>query len=239
MLLNPDKTDALLVGTPLLVSRYKNIVKFSFAESTIVPSPTLKYLGVIFDSTLSFSQHCAKVASSVRAVARSIRHVRSSLDVQAASGIAVALGISKIDYCCSILTNASAKSLSMLQRAQNALARAVYRRPWFTSASNLLRSLHWLPVGQRAKFRLCVLTFKALSGSLAPYLTNMLNLYCPSRSLRSSYRLLLEVPPSRIKTSQRRFSSIAPTTWNSLQASLRAKSTLPTFRSHLKTHLFK
>jgi hypothetical protein len=89
MLLNPSKTELLLVGTPLLIARYRNMVKIPFAGSTLIPANSLKYLGITFDPTLSFTKHATNIASSVRSVARAIHHLRPTLNTSIASGLAI------------------------------------------------------------------------------------------------------------------------------------------------------
>ena len=55
----------------------------------------------------------------------------------------------------------------------------------------ILKSLHWLPVGQRTDFKIMLLTYKSLHGLGPKYLTDMLPLHKPSRPLRSSETNLL------------------------------------------------
>ena len=50
----------------------------------------------------------------------------------------------------------------MLQGVQNCLARVVTKSPRFCHITPLLKSLHWLPVRYRMKFKLCFLTYQAL-----------------------------------------------------------------------------
>jgi hypothetical protein len=170
MVINPDKTECLVIGTPILVSRFLPEIAFTFAGSVIRPSPTLKYLGVILDSSLSFAQHCHSVAAAVRRVPRTIRHFRGSFDVAVASGLAVSLGLSKLDYCSSVLIKTTASNIRCLQAAQNALARAVWNVPWYSSTKPILHSLHWLPVESRIQFMVCSLVARAQAGQLPGYI---------------------------------------------------------------------
>jgi hypothetical protein len=58
----------------------------------------------------------------------------------------------------------------------------------------LLASLHWLPVKARDNFKVLLLTNKALHGLDPTYLTNLVLLYIPTRTLRSKDTGLLIVP---------------------------------------------
>ena len=59
--------------------------------------------------------------------------------------------------------------------------------------------------------------------------------------LRSNEGVLLKHPSGKMKKSfsDRSFSVAAPTLWNVLPVSLRSIKCIPTFKSNLKTHLFK
>ena len=61
-----------------------------------------------------------------------------------------------------------------------------------------------------------------------------------ARTLRSSTKNLLKVPKSRTKTySDRAFSVIGPVLWNKLPDELRHELSLNSFKSKLKTFLFR
>ncbi|KAK7883865.1 hypothetical protein WMY93_026988 [Mugilogobius chulae] len=60
-------------------------------------------------------------------------------------------------------------------------------------------SLHWLPVAQRIDFKTALLVFKSLYGQAPKYISDMLVLHEPSRTLRTSGTGLLLVPRVRTK----------------------------------------
>ena len=107
------------------------------------------------------------------------------------------------------------------------------------SATCILKQLHWLPVKQRIEFKILLITFKALQGTAPSYLQCLLQQYVPSRSLRSESANLLIVPKTHRKLGTQSFAYAAPTLWNQLPADLRKKNSLSTFKTALKTHLFK
>ena len=142
---------------------------------------------------------------------------------------------------------ASGKALNCLQRVQNNLVRALravfdigIRKLHDSSrrSFDLLRELHWLPVQARVTYKVTLLCFKCYKLGLPTYLSSLLEQYRPTRSLRSSSLDILSVPRSRTKTASRRFSIAAPSVWNSLPATIRAASSVGSFRSQLKTHLY-
>ncbi|KAK3544416.1 hypothetical protein QTP86_011167 [Hemibagrus guttatus] len=57
-----------------------------------------------------------------------------------------------------------------LQMIQNAAARLVFNLPKFSHTTPLLRSLHWLPVAARIRFKTLMLAYKAKNGPAPSYL---------------------------------------------------------------------
>ena len=83
---------------------------------------------------------------------------------------------------------------------------------------------------QRIIFKILLLTFKALNDLCPSYISDLLETYKPTRSLRSSSRNLLAIPRSKLKSyGDRAFSVCAP----------KCSENLNTFKHNLKTYLFK
>jgi len=66
--------------------------------------------------------------------------------------------------------------------------------------SPLSLPLHWLKVKFRIDFKILLFVFKALNGLAPAYITDLLKLHAPSRSLRSANQSLLVVPKTRLKS---------------------------------------
>ena len=72
------------------------------------------------------------------------------------------------------------------------------------------------------------------------YLSELVNLYRPSRSLRSENNLTLVTPIVRTKTyGNRRFDQAAAILWNALPKKLQNAKSVPVFKKNLKTHFFR
>ena len=123
---------------------------------------------------------------------------------------------------------------------QNSAARLVKRVKRTDYITPHLLELHWLPVFHRVKFKLLLLTYKDLNGLAPVYISDLLSYYQPSRALRSADLSLLDVPATRpITCGDRAFSVAAPKVWNGLPQYLRKSTSLTSFKSQLKTFLFK
>jgi len=95
----------------------------------------------------------------------------------------------------------------------------------------LLCSLHWLPTRHRITHKVATSTFKALHHHQLTYLYQLLNIYSPTRQLRSSGAGLLVKPETSNKTSGRAFAVAAATTWNRLPPKVRTATSTEQFSS--------
>ena len=112
--------------------------------------------------------------------------------------------------------------LDNLQRIQNAAARLVSRSKKYEHITPALPDLHWLNVKNRITFKILLITFKALHGQAPIYINELLNIYRPTRLLRSAGRNLLQVPTFYTKTYEdRAFSVAVAKLWNSLPDAIR------------------
>jgi len=140
-----------------------------------------------------------------------------------AISVASALVSSRLDQVNSILYGAASKHINRLQRVQNALARVVtYQRPYTSplSSTALLQNLHWLPIEWRVHFKLATLAYEALHTGHPPYLSELLQHYEPTRTLRSSSSFQLSVPRTyNVEFGLRAFRISVPKIWNLLPAS--------------------
>ena len=144
------------------------------------PCKNAKNLGVIFDSTFSFSDHVSALCKACFPKIRVLSRVRRYLNTKAATMLANSLVSSKLDYCNSLLSSVAMKDMRRLQLLQNTLCRIVCRLPWRSHVSNHLQSLHWLPIKFRIDFKIGVVVFKTLQYGLPKYLDEYLALYNPA-----------------------------------------------------------
>jgi hypothetical protein len=227
----------LLIGTVQQRAKIYSAL-LSFSGSLLSPSDSARNLGVIFDSNLSLSKQISSVCQRSYHSIRLLRQIRSSLDLKTAILVANSLTSSNLDYCNSLYHSLPNSSLHRLQLVQNSLARAVLDLKFHDHISPALHTLHWLPIHQRIKFKICLLTYKSLHNDAPPYLSNLLNPYNPPRTLRSSNTSLLSIPLMKSCSGRRSFSYSAPSLWNSLPLHVRLSPTLLSFRASLKTHLY-
>ena len=103
-----------------------------------------------------------------------------------------------------------------LQSVQNAAARVVVRADRYTSVKQILKKTHWLPIQQRINFKIILLTFKALHGLTATYISELISIEIVSRELRNNKSLLLMEHTPNSTFDESAFSVAAPKLWNKL-----------------------
>ena len=108
------------------------------------------------------------------------------------------------------------------------------------ACSRLFWGLLWLPISERIKFKIILLTHKALHQQSPVYIQDLIRRYSTSRTLRSSSTLRLTPVNFNLKSyGYRAFAVSAPELWNKLPDDIRSCDNLNIFKRKLKTHLFK
>ncbi len=113
ILLNSDKTEILLIGPK---DSTQNILDYNLQlDGCTVPSSTVKNLGVILDSNLSFENHISHVTKTAFFHLRNISKLRNMLSVSDAEKLVHAFMSSRLDYCNALLGGCPASSINKLQ----------------------------------------------------------------------------------------------------------------------------
>ncbi len=191
LLLNSDKTD-ITYWTKKKKNITQNLLDYNLQlDGCPVTSSTVKNLGVILDSNLSFEKHISNVTKTAFFHLRNIAKLRNMLPVSDAEKLVHAFMTSRLDYCNALLGGCPASSINKLQVVQNAAARVLTRSRKYDHITPILQYLHWLPIKFHISYKILLLAYKGLNGLAPAYLTSLLSRYNPSRSLRSQNSGLL------------------------------------------------
>ncbi len=96
-----------------------------------------------------------------------------------------------------------------------------------------LVKLYWLDVKKRITFKILLLAHKAIIGLAPVYIQDMF------QYAHHGHTLKLLVPSFHTQIGGRSFSAIAPKLYNNTPMEITSAPTLDSFKSRLKTYLFK
>lgn len=238
--LNDSKTECILIASPHYSKKIPRPVTVTIGNHKITSSNSARNIGAIFDENMQMSSHITSLCRSCYMHIRNISKIRPFLTRKATEQLIHAFISSRLDNLNALLIGLPDHLLSRLQKIQNNAARIVTRTRKYDSITPILISLHWLPIKYRIKYKITLLTFKCLHNLAPVYLSELLVPYKPSRSLRSEGdNLLLEQSVNTVRFGERTFKYCAPKLWNSLPQYMRVCDNLESFKSNLKTILFK
>ncbi|XP_062818981.1 probable RNA-directed DNA polymerase from transposon BS isoform X1 [Anolis carolinensis] len=190
--LNPDKTEALLVSR----RTNRGIGWQPVLNGVALPlKAQVRSLGVLLDSSLALDAQVSAVAGRAFAHLKLVRQLRPYLKKSDLATVVHALVTSRLDYCNALYVGLPLKTARKLQLVQRSAARFLTGAGYREHTMPQLKQLHWLPINFRAQFKVQVLTYKALHGSVPTYLRDRISSYETVRTLRSSGEALLALPP--------------------------------------------
>ena len=238
--LNEDKTEVLVIRRPSPHSAHPVLSSVNICGCHVSISPSVKDLGVVFDCTFGLENHVNSVCKIAFFHLHSIWKVRRYLTTSSTRDLVQAYVTSRLDYCNGLYYGLPATIRSKLQRVQNAAARVITKAKKSDHITPILQDLHWLPIQHRVDYKIQLLTFIILQGLVPPYLQDIVQIYTPNRTLRSSQDCLLVRPTFNLQTvGGRAFKVSAPHLWNKLPKSIRMCQSMETFKTQLKTFHFK
>ena len=110
LLINPDKTKFLLVGTRSMLQNLPTQINLNFLGKTLKPVSVVKDLRMHLDLHLSYDDHISKLSSTCLNKLCQISRVKESFDKKTLISLIEALVINKLLYCSSVWANTSSKN---------------------------------------------------------------------------------------------------------------------------------
>ena len=233
--LNDDKTEVIFMGTKHRLDKLGQI-GVTVGDMTIYPTDKVKNLGVIFDKHLSMDDQVRSVYKQGFYHIKNLWRIRKFLNEGQTNIAAHAFITSKLDYGNALLGGAPKYQIQKLQLVQNAAARVVTKTGKYEHISEKCKDLNWLPVAYRVKYKLNVLTWKALHDQAPEYISDLIHERDHGIDLRMGNSLVLDIPKTNLKSmGDKAFSVVAPKAWNLLPKELRTNGKLQSFKAGLKS----
>ena len=148
-------------------------------------SSAARNLGVIFDCEFALKEQVRNLPTALPGD-QADGSIRQHLYAEVTRTLVPSLVLSRLKYCNAPLAGSPRVLLDKIQRVINCSARLIYKASKSAHVTPLFFGLHWLPISSRIQHKIALTCFHIVPGTAPPYLTELLHLYSPSRSLRSA-----------------------------------------------------
>ena len=167
--------------------------------------------------------HINKISSAWFYHLRCLWQLRRLVDRAMMQCLVLASVISRLNYCNSTLAGLPACALEPLQRVLHIAVRLVADLGPRDHVRGSMKDLHWLPIADRIKFKLCTLMHAAIFGHSLSYIRDLLVPVSEMKGrthLRSAAAEFYDVLFTQTQFGRRTFTVAAPSEWNSFPVNI-------------------
>ena len=238
--LNENKTECLILARPHEIKRL-NIFRMTWGNVEVEVQNSVKDLGVMIDSALSFRGQINQTVKTAGYHLKNIAFIRKYLDMETTKMLVHNYVISRLDYCNILYYGLPKYLLRKLQLVMNRAARLIKGVSPRERITPILMELHWLPIRARVVFKMLCITYLALKFERPLYIYNMLRAFYIDSDMvlrhESEVHRLIE-PRFNTELGRRAFEKSAPRLYNKLPETVKTADSLELFKKRLKTYLF-
>ena len=251
--INLVKTKAIILGENSLVSSidFNTCPKIAIDNCFIEYVTSVKNLGVMFDSTLSWKNHVSKIVSRCYSTLFSLKIHRHSLSIDLRTKLVQTLIFPHFDYACVVYHFLSKEQNNRLVLAFNSCIRFIFRIPKYSHITSYRKQLNWLTVDNRRLYFVANLMYYILNNKSPTFLANRFiyskdvslestdDISTLRRSLRNPDQETLYVQVCSSVTFYHSFSIGGARFWNSIPTSITKKRRLSinTFKTEIYNYL--
>ena len=170
--LNHDKTKLLVLHV-----RHRPqppLESILVCSDVIYSSNSAKNMGGWFDTVMSVDKEINSICQSAFYHLRNISQISKHISFRHCETLIHAFVTSKIDHYNILLSGLKQDQVRKLQYVQNSAARLLTGTRRHEHVTPVLRDLLWLPVHERIRFKILLMTFKCLNQLAPSYLSDLL-----------------------------------------------------------------
>ena len=234
LFLNLDKTKVMLMGTSQRLSAV-NEFKVMINDTSIERVYTFKYLGVLLDPSLTWSDHIDYIANKISSRLGMLRKARKILPKEACITLYNSMILPLFDYCSVVWCTTGKINLDYLDKLQLRAARIIEQRK--LEPHEIKSVFSWSSLQSRRDFQVCILVFKCLHELAPNYLLNEFNQASTIHSYNTRNRDKLRPPFAKTQKYKNSFRIYGATTWNKLPRIIRNIDDFHKFKERLR-HYF-
>ena len=175
---NRDKSNFIYFTSKF--HNYSSSFSISFGSSVLHPVDTVRNLGVYWDKHLLMRSNISKCCQLASFSLNRIGALHNYVDKSSMERLVHAFISSRLDYCNALLYGLPDREINRLQKIQNAAARLISGTRKYDHIVPVLKSLHWLPVKARIKYKILLMTYRILCGCCPSYFVDLISFHdCP------------------------------------------------------------
>jgi hypothetical protein len=242
--INVNKSNVMVLTTQ---QKYRSIdlsqFQIFYNGTMLAREDQVKYLGIIFDSCLTWHNQIANIYKNIGPKLSLIRRLSKSLPHDLLNQIYKTYVLPILEYGCTVWGLSSEQNADRIQKLHNLLARTITQNYDFvhTRGINIVESLKWQTFKQRRDYLLCNLMYKCVYGTAPDYLVNNITLASDIGDIttRQNQSLNLHIPLLKIEKFRNTLSYTGAQLWNQLPNELKQCSTLCSFKTNYKKLLWE
>jgi hypothetical protein len=240
--LNASKTKAMLFGSYQKLSR-ADPLSVTIRNIPLETVDSFKYLGLHFDSTLSWNNHVDHITKSVVKYIGLFYRIRKYLSKESLTILHNSLILPRIDYCDVVWGNCNINLQNRIERLQVRSARAILRVPIRTSSDFLRTKMGWEILKKRRDYHVSIAVYKCITGLAPASMCNHFTLVGDSHSHKTRSNTFGKIRPMRParESGRRSFQYRGALNWNKLNNSITRSLpiTVNGFKSQFQLHKVK
>ena len=227
----------MIVGSRALTSQIPQNTCLRVGGTNIVPSSSLKNLGLCFDAHMTFDAHINHISRKVFSTIVYINRMKNNFNCNSRIIVVQSLVLSIINFGIRIWGTANTTRLQQIQKLQNFAAKvALGGGAKHDRATPFIKELGWLKVREKYKHELGIMMHNVMRGNVPSYLFPLPRVR-DVRAVTTRQQDQLYVPSTNTNTGARSMLVDEPKFWNSLPSEIRGSQSIRSFKSQLMSHL--
>jgi hypothetical protein len=198
---------------------------------------TFKYLGLWFDSNMTWESHMDKMCSKLSQRLGIIRRIRNCLPQETAKTLVQSMVLPILDYGDIVWANCTSKLQSRLQRFQNRAGKLILKCSYLTPSVKVRKLLSWPTLQEKQHFHICAMTYKCYHGIVPPYLlscfTPLIKVHSHNTRLSKSNGVFIS--SNQNNSALRKFVYRGGTLWNKLPENIKQADSFDKFKMLYKS----
>lgn len=241
MILNTDKTKALLITTPHKRARLtNNSLSLTFKNVFLKSSKGEKLLGVNINENLTWNDHINRIRKKLSTNLWLLSRLKWFIPLSARILFYNAYIQPHLDFCNIVWGGSNITSIHPLFIVQKRACKLIFGHE-YVSVSESLEKINCLSVSDKVILQKAKFMFKVSRGLVPTYISHMFNTELKTNtSLRSTNANNFYRPRPNLEIFKQSISYSGPSIWNSIPKSIQNMNTIECFTSHfirwLKSH---